>query len=454
MAQTPIFAEPTIKDSSNSGFLTQASKPFEMAKAKDPTSTTSDIETAYNSTIADLNSLSEVRTAYDSLNAPFSAQDEGQVNAAGNTAGLEYDSRIAQAREEKRQGMARATIGAGERGGFMNTQFAGIGALMPTEGDTFVGTGGELSRIQDQYSLTIAELENAKQVAIQKAKSAEREYIKTGRRQAYDDLLKYTSEARATADQQIQQANAKTTALLNAKKLQDELNKPVIEATEAVQKYAVKSMEDYASGFVDLEPADIPNLTLKQIQERILRSDEYKLEAQGEQDKAAGSDYQEYKNLQKLGEIPANMTYLGYQKLLATQYGTEKAGGSKNGFSFSSGDQTKLLGSGFSLQDMKNIEADVETAGLDAVLADPSLTEQQRGVLNDIFKVQTSKLTRSSLSDFFGIPDTAERSGIKGFFGAGKTNAEKLTELVDAVEKYKAVGYTDVEILKIMEDQS
>lgn len=448
MATNDIFA-PINQDSSSPNFLTQSSAAFVPQGAPtSPVTTTSNVATEFNNNSNELRGLNDLRTAYENLNAPFTAMQDEQVRNAGITAGAAFDTPLLQAREEKRQGMGKAIVGAGERGGFMNTQFAGIGALQATEGGTFVGEGGELSRIQDQYSLSIASLENSKQQAIQKAQSAEREYIRTGRRQAYEDVLKFTAEARATAQEQRDAANDKVTALLNAKKLSDEMNKPLIESTKAVQDYAVESMKKYSSGFTDLNPQSISSLTLAEIQQRILGSQEYQDELQSESDKEAGSDYQSFLALKEKGELPSNMTYLGYQQLKATQYGTESSGTKKT--SFSEADTQYLLGSGFTKSEIEAIKADVEQYGLDQVKQ--GLEAEQAAALDKVYGVTTDKLTRGSLSSLFGIEDNDEKSGFKGFFGAGETNSQKLDALMATVEKYRAVGYTDAEILKLMQE--
>ncbi|MEK6883980.1 MAG: hypothetical protein AABY22_30400, partial [Nanoarchaeota archaeon] len=79
------------------------------------------------------------------------------------------------------------------------------------------------------------------------------------------------------------------------------------------------------SAFKDIQPSDIilGKVTYGEIMTRYFDSKEYKQQLQVESDKEAGVDYTQFKALQSKGELPKNMTWLEYQKLKATQFGTE-----------------------------------------------------------------------------------------------------------------------------------
>lgn len=113
----------------------------------------------------------------------FNEMDLDQIRQAGLAEGAKYDPLIAEAKESKTQGLAKATVGAGERGGFMNTQYAGQAALTPTEGGNFVGAGGELSRVKGVLDRNIQNLEMAKISAISEAENAARKAIRTGKKE-------------------------------------------------------------------------------------------------------------------------------------------------------------------------------------------------------------------------------------------------------------------------------
>ena len=58
---------------------------------------------------------------------------------------------------------------------------------------------------------------------------------------------------------------------------------------------------------------------------------------------------------------------------------------------------------------------------------------------------KSSQLTRENLSSMFKMPDNDE----KDFWG--KTNSQRLDELEDIIKQYQDAGYTDAQILKMME---
>lgn len=113
-------------------------------------------------------------------------QEEAQVKAEGESAYSQYLPIIQEAEEGKRRGLPKATIGAGERGGFMSTQFAGGAALRPTEGGDFFGEGGLLNQVKSDYDRNILLAKSEAQRARLVAEAAARQAIKTGKRQDYE----------------------------------------------------------------------------------------------------------------------------------------------------------------------------------------------------------------------------------------------------------------------------
>lgn len=120
---------------------------------------------------------------------------------------------------------------------------------------------------------------------------------------------------------------------------------------------------------------------------------------------------------------------------------------------------TQLFSDGMTTDEYKQIQNELITYDLGDYLNDFDKWVSDMGYLipgaskelGIPSKEKETKLTRESLSNLFGIPDNDEKSGILGgWFGIGKTNKQKLDELVSTVEKYQAVGYSDDEILKMM----
>ena len=60
-----------------------------------------------------------------------------------------------------------------------------------------------------------------------------------------------------------------------------------------------------------------------------------------------------------------------------------------------------------------------------------------------------STLTRETISKMFNIEDNDKKSGFLGLWG--ETNKEKLDNIMNAITQYQNVGYTDQEILKMMQ---
>lgn len=110
----------------------------------------------------------------------YNEQQQARIDAATERARIAGEETVRSLEAQKKQGMAKSTVNAGEAGGFLNTQFAGIAALLPTQGNTFVGAGGELERIQSSYDGAIASAKNATLVAMEDARAATEEALRTG----------------------------------------------------------------------------------------------------------------------------------------------------------------------------------------------------------------------------------------------------------------------------------
>ena len=186
--------------SSTSGI--RADETYNTGQAQKETGTIGDLESSLANLIgmvgeqplADTSSMDEMTSLRQSLGMT-SERDEANIKEAGRTAGLEYEPLIKEAEEEKRKGMPKAVIRGGERGGFMSTQFAGAGALAPTEGGDFVGVGGEFENVKSAYDAEISNIKTRQLIAVQNAKTAHRKAIRTGKQEDLDNLRKEISMA-------------------------------------------------------------------------------------------------------------------------------------------------------------------------------------------------------------------------------------------------------------------
>lgn len=144
----------------------------------------------------------KIQTGWRDPNAELTTDEQKRVDEEAQLAGAEYDDLIATAEQAKQEGLPKAIIGAGERGGFMSTQFAGAAALTQTQGGTFIGAGGELENIKSAYDRNIQSMKSAQQRAIQAARQAAEQAIRTGKREdnkAAQDLFKLAQDANIKA---------------------------------------------------------------------------------------------------------------------------------------------------------------------------------------------------------------------------------------------------------------
>lgn len=140
-------------------------------------------------------------------------QEEQEINQAGEAAYGEYLPLIQEAEESKRVGLPKAVIGAGERGGFMSTQFAGGAALQTTEGGDFLGEGGELNRIKSDYDRNISMIKGQANQARLIAQAAARQAIRTGKREDYEVMERAVDRMKQTSRDLLAVAKAKSDAI-------------------------------------------------------------------------------------------------------------------------------------------------------------------------------------------------------------------------------------------------
>lgn len=156
--------------------------------------------------------------------------------------------------------------------------------------------------------------------------------------------------------------------------------------------------------------------------------------------KNLSADYRTYSYLQKIKD-PAveGLTYFEYEAAIANaKRAPEKpTEGEKRNNEYQSALQFKKDNPSAS---RKEVEQEIRSR--------TSLTDAD---INSIVgkEEDETKLTRESVSTLYGLPDDEDKTGFLGF---GKTNKEKLDEIMETVERYKAVGYTDKEILKLIKE--
>ena len=162
--------------------------------------------------------LSGLQKQFDTLtklasDPNLSADEQARVDAAANAVKAQYDVLIAKAQRQAELGKADALVTAGERGGFLNTQLAGTAALTPTVGRNFVGEGGKLYEISSGYDATIAQLQAEQINAIQQAREAETQAIRTGRQDKWKQAMDLYNAAADMVTKKTQLQKDKVQAL-------------------------------------------------------------------------------------------------------------------------------------------------------------------------------------------------------------------------------------------------
>lgn len=113
-------------------------------------------------------------------------------------------------------------------------------------------------------------------------------------------------------------------------------------------------------------------------------------------------------------------------------------------------DKRTLIGSGFNSSEASNIASDVEKYGIEKVLEGVTDYKQKRAI-QKVYGVESgSSLTREKIATYYGIKDDETKAG---WFGFGKSNKDKLDEIVAFVERNSAIGMTDAQIIKLLQEQ-
>lgn len=359
----------------------------------------------------------------------FSSQEEEQIAQAGRGAYERYRPLITQAKEEKRKGMPKAVVGAGERGGFMNTQMSGVAALAPTEGGSFVGAGGELENIKSAYDANISNLESQAQAASLAAEAAARTAIKTGKREDYQLAQDAFDRAQKSSQEAIDLASEKSTAIANylnqgykgVEFAQGQEDRFIKQATDKLAKYA-----SMGGDYLDKNKPEILSL-LSQAgyneSEVTNMFDVYK--AQAEQAIIDGLPKPELRTVGK------NLYAVSYDKK-SGQWKTELLLGGGSGSGGGSGKSTNVkvtptqrnqLLETFSSDDVNTI-VDYFNEGdktVDDLISEYDLTDEEVSVLRSVFGVKEKEITLDQQLNNLGFSAEEKRAFKKAQEDAGQS---------------------------------
>lgn len=116
-----------------------------------------------------------------------------------------------------------------------------------------------------------------------------------------------------------------------------------------------------------------------------------------------------------------------------------------------------LLGSGLSAGQISAIEQDANDFGITAVLQDSGLTAAQKTAIQQVYgaKDTTQFLNQDYFSSIFTdeqLKTAASEAGFRSILSSWATEKQNYLDYLNGlVEKYRAAGYSDQEILKMMQ---
>lgn len=135
-------------------------------------------------------------------------------------------------------------------------------------------------------------------------------------------------------------------------------------------------------------------------------------------------------------------------------------------YKLTSDQRSALIGAGFSTEDIQNIQDNIKNGyTIDDILNIPGLSDVQRKALGETFTVPTTEeqfLTQDYFAGLYGglgssaLKKAAKKAGFGGFLGGltGVSTKEQqrfLDSIEGKVKKYRQAGYSDKEILKLMQ---
>lgn len=171
-------------------------------------------------------------------------------------------------------------------------------------------------------------------------------------------------------------------------------------------------------------------------------------------------DYRTYKYMMEQGELSPSASYPDYLAMIAN---SKRAPGSgSKGISLDSSGQRELLGAGFTSAQISSIESDIQEYGIDVVLDDSNLSSKQKLAIQKAYggegaEEETEFLNRDYFKNIFSddqLITAAEEAGMiekSGFINKKANVTEYLDYLERTVDLYRQAGYTDQEILKMMQ---
>ena len=201
-------AAPSITDTPANLNVSDGADDLEDEAKQNENDISSGINDAEGGTDSVQNTLDELNKVRENIN-DITDEDLKSIEEAGDAAGAQFDQGIEEAEERRRVTLPAEVVRAGQKGGFLNTQQSGAAAIQRTDprtGEAFVGAGGELDRKRQVLDRNVSMLKVAQSRAIEVAKAAQKAYIRTGKREDYNDAVdavKLANDLKADAERQL-----------------------------------------------------------------------------------------------------------------------------------------------------------------------------------------------------------------------------------------------------------
>ena len=358
----------------------------------------------------------------------LSDEEKASIKAQTDALGGEYDVLVEQAKQSKRQGLAGDIIRMGEKTGMLSTQFSET-----------------IGKANDTYDLNIQNLQAKKLSAVTQAKQAAEQAIKTGKQ---TDLTNAMNLYKIANDAHNQSLNLQKEKL----EVQSALRTEQLNLIKTLQSISPNQSITIGgvtyNGMAEVEPfyssADFINIA-KTIPtgSSIVVTDP----STGESYTIAGL-MQDDPNTQTFESTDSAgvTTFVTLDKAtgkIINQVSAGKIGkgtsGTSNAYKFGTTQKDKLLGAGFTTEDISNIQQNINDGySIDDIISNASLNPNQEKILRQSFTGETpEELDETTISILIqGAVDD------KGNFDPLKLPSDQRTEIISRAEE---LGYFDLE---------
>jgi hypothetical protein len=229
MVKDPNYVPPATPSTgiTDKNFLNGQIRPEVLANAQalaGQTPSTGGVGTIPNNPDPSMQGVLDAQAASKAANAQqWTPEQQMLIDQRMQMAKDQYQPMINSAQVAKTQGMGKAFVNAGQQGGFMNSQMAGVSALAKNQ--SFDGSGGQLEEIHSAFDLNIQNAQAQQASAMESARQSAITAIQTGKESDFNNAQ--------TAYQDAVQKQAQVQKLAIDK--QDALNKWKVDATAISQ---------------------------------------------------------------------------------------------------------------------------------------------------------------------------------------------------------------------------